>query len=164
MPTILDGVRLFRETDADWPARFRYLIDPTLRFLPFADRMQREAREKNREYGWYTARSGRDDSPMLIQVAEEFQHLGPNSQSFHSEFWPTRMREKFDLSDLVYHHVHGNFSVEPSGTDRHLARALNDASPPLWFAQHGQAETGGEVYSHLYGVEALFPPRDDQIS
>ena len=162
MPTILDGVRLYRETDADWPERFRYLIDPQQRFMAFADGKQREARAKVREYGWYTARDARDDSPMLIEVDEAFQDLGPNSQSFHAEYWPSAMRGRFTFGivDLVYHHVHGVFSVEPSATDRVQAKLLHKASPPLYFAQHGQAETDGEVYSHLYGAAELFPPVD----
>ena len=71
-----------------------------------------------------------------------------------------RGRFTFGIVDLVYHHVHGVFSVEPSATDRVQAKLLHRASPPLYFAQHGQAETDGEVYSHLYGAAELFPPVD----
>jgi hypothetical protein len=137
-----------------WPVAYRHLLKR--RYHDVAVEMQAQAKADNLEIGWYTARNPATGRPRIIRVPVEFQSRGPNSQSFRSPFLPSEVIARYGVVNLVWHHVHGNFSAGPSRADYDSAMRYNPYR--IAYAQHGQAGDEPTLYSHLFGPAQIFVP------
>ena len=153
MPAPYSGV-IIRHNDPSWPERLRYILEPD--FIQFARKRQAQACKDKLENGWYTGRRA-NGTPRWVPVPLDQQVRKVNELHFLEGWGPRAVAARYDLHEVVFHHVHGILSALPSPQDQVLAKRMTDiGSAPLYFCQHGQVGADPYLYSNLFGPAELY--------